>query len=101
MGSSGDAYDNALCESFFATLDCSIVSAFRRRPRPESRSSTSSKVGTTLDYLSPIADEKHERLSMKAASLVPIPETGEITGLRGSAVQPRACSVQRFCQEVC
>jgi putative transposase len=28
MGSVGDAYDNALCESFFATLECELI---RRR----------------------------------------------------------------------
>jgi putative transposase len=25
MGSVGDAYDNALCESFFATLECELL----------------------------------------------------------------------------
>ncbi len=25
MGSVGDAYDNALCESFFATLECELI----------------------------------------------------------------------------
>ncbi len=28
MGSVGDAYDNAMCESFFATLECELI---RRR----------------------------------------------------------------------
>ncbi len=34
MGSVGDAYDNALCESFFATLECELLdrSSFRTRP---------------------------------------------------------------------
>ncbi|MDF1500568.1 MAG: integrase core domain-containing protein, partial [Anaerolineales bacterium] len=33
MGSVGDAYDNALCESFFATLECELLdrSTFRTR----------------------------------------------------------------------
>ena len=33
MGSVGDAYDNALCESFFATLECELIdrSVFRNR----------------------------------------------------------------------
>src|SRR5215472_11518150 len=37
MGSVGDAYDNAMCESFFATLECDCSSAVgsRRRPRRE------------------------------------------------------------------
>jgi putative transposase len=29
MGSVGDAYDNAMCESFFATLECELLE--RRR----------------------------------------------------------------------
>ena len=29
MGSVGDAYDNAMCESFFATLECELID--RRR----------------------------------------------------------------------
>ena len=31
MGSRGDCYDNALCESFFATLECELLqrSSFR------------------------------------------------------------------------
>jgi transposase InsO family protein len=28
MGSVGDAYDNAMCESFFATLECELLGAF-------------------------------------------------------------------------
>lgn len=31
MGSVGDAYDNALCESFFATLECELVDRYRFR----------------------------------------------------------------------
>ena len=30
MGSVGDAYDNALCESFFATLECELLDRRRR-----------------------------------------------------------------------
>ena len=33
MGSVGDAYDNAMCESFFATLECELI---ERRSLPES-----------------------------------------------------------------
>ena len=36
MGSVGDCYDNAMCESFFATLECELLdrSTFRTTPRP-------------------------------------------------------------------
>jgi putative transposase len=31
-GSVGDAYDNAMCESFFATLECELLDRHRRKP---------------------------------------------------------------------
>ena len=37
MGSVGDAYDNALCESFFATLECELLDRSRFRSRAEAR----------------------------------------------------------------
>ena len=37
MGSVGDAYDNALCESFFATLECELLDRRRFRSRDEAR----------------------------------------------------------------
>ncbi len=37
MGSVGDAHDNALCESFFATLECELLDRRRFRTRPEAR----------------------------------------------------------------
>jgi putative transposase len=46
MGRVGDAYDNALCESVFATLECERLDPSRPRPRPGWPSSTSSRAGT-------------------------------------------------------
>ena len=37
MGSVGDAYDNALCESFFATLERELLERSRFRNRDEAR----------------------------------------------------------------
>jgi hypothetical protein len=37
MGSVGDAYDNALCESFFATLECELLDRRRFRSQAEAR----------------------------------------------------------------
>jgi putative transposase len=37
MGSVGDAYDNALCESFFATLECECLDRHRFRTQVEAR----------------------------------------------------------------
>ena len=37
MGSVGDAYDNAMCESFFATLECELLARRRFRSQAEAR----------------------------------------------------------------
>jgi putative transposase len=37
MGSVGDAYDNALCESFFATLECELLDRRRFPTQAEAR----------------------------------------------------------------
>jgi putative transposase len=37
MGSVGDAYDNALCESFFATVECELLDRERFRTPAEAR----------------------------------------------------------------
>jgi putative transposase len=37
MGSVGDAYDNAMCESFFATLECELLDRRRFTSQAEAR----------------------------------------------------------------
>jgi putative transposase len=37
MGSVGDAYDNAMCESFFATLECELLDRTRFKNPVEAR----------------------------------------------------------------
>jgi putative transposase len=37
MGSVGDAYDNAMCESFFATLECELLARRRFKSQAEAR----------------------------------------------------------------
>jgi len=44
MGSVGDCYDNALAESFFATLECELLSRARFRTHSEAR-------GVLFDYI--------------------------------------------------
>jgi len=41
MGSVGDAYDNAMCESFFATLECELLARSRFKTPSEARSALS------------------------------------------------------------
>ena len=49
MGSVGDCYDNAMCESFFATLECELLDRQRFRTQAEARMAifASSRAGTT------------------------------------------------------
>ena len=37
MGSVGDCYDNAMCESFFATLECELLDRVRFRTQSDAR----------------------------------------------------------------
>ena len=71
-GSVGDAYDNALCESFFATLECELIDRHRFRSHSEARMAVFqfiegfynlSRRHSALGYLSPIEyQRKHDGL---------------------------------------
>ena len=75
-GSVGDAYDNALCESFFATLECELTDRRRFRSHSEARMAVfqfiegfynPSRRHSALAYLSPIEYErKHDDLNKPA-----------------------------------
>lgn len=67
MGSVGDAYDNAMCESFFATLECELLARRRFPSQAKARMATfnfiegwynSARRHSGLGYLSPIAYEE-------------------------------------------
>ena len=66
MGSVGDAYDNAMCESFFATLECELLARCRFTSQAEARTAVFSFIEgwynparrhSGIGYLSPIAYE--------------------------------------------
>jgi putative transposase len=66
MGSVGDAYDNAMCESFFATLECELLDRHRFRIHADARLALFDFIEgwynprrrhSAIDYLSPIAFE--------------------------------------------
>ncbi len=69
MGSVGDCYDNALCETFFATLECELLDRRRFRTQAEARLVVfdfiegfynSHRRHSALDYLSPMRyEERH------------------------------------------
>jgi putative transposase len=67
MGSIGDAYDNALCESFFATLECELLDQHRFRTQIEARLAVFDFIEgwynprrrhSALDYRSPMLFER-------------------------------------------
>ena len=77
MGSVGDAYDNALCESFFATLECELIDRRRFRSLAEARMAVFTFVEgwynprrrhSALDYLSPIDYERRSQAQSNIAS---------------------------------
>lgn len=68
MGSVGDCYDNALCESFFATLECELLDRVTLRTPAEARTAVfdfiegwynPTRRHSALDYQSPIDFERH------------------------------------------
>jgi putative transposase len=77
MGSVGDAYDNALCESFFATLECELLDRRRFRSQTEARMAVFDFVEgwynpkrrhSALDYFSPLEFERINRTPMRASA---------------------------------
>jgi len=67
MGSVGDAYDNAMCESFFATLECELLDRRRFKSQAEARMAVfefiegfynPTRRHSSIGYLSPIEYEK-------------------------------------------
>ena len=67
MGSVGDAYDNAMCESFFATLECELLARSRFKTQAEARNATFAFIEgfynkrrrhSSIGYLSPIDYER-------------------------------------------
>jgi putative transposase len=76
MGSAGDAYDNAMCESFFATLECELLNRCRFKTQAEARRAVFAFIEgfynprrrhSSIDYLSPIDYERRHH----AAAVVP------------------------------
>ena len=80
MGSRGDCYDNAVAESFFATLKKELI---RRRSWPDRRELIGEvfeyieafynpvRRHSTLGYLSPIQFEEHRPTHMRQTSTAP------------------------------
>jgi putative transposase len=79
MGSVGDAYDNAMCESFFATLECELLERHRFKTQAEARSAVFEFVEgfynlrrrhSSIGYLSPIDYERRHRSDAHKSAVV-------------------------------
>jgi putative transposase len=77
MGSVGDAYDNALCESFFATLECQLLERRRFASQVEARMACFSFIEgfynptrrhSALGYRSPICYEQEMQTDRQSAT---------------------------------
>ncbi len=70
LGSVGDCYDNALCESFFATVECELLERQHFRTRDEARRAVfdfiegwynTQRRHSALGYQSPVAFERRHQ----------------------------------------
>jgi len=85
MGSVSDCFDNAMCESFFATLECELLDRRRFKTQVEARMAVFEFIEgwynphrrhSALDYLSPINHERIQQTESLTASPTPSIETG-------------------------
>jgi len=83
MGSVGDAYDNAMAESFFATLECELLDRRRFKTQAEARMALFAFIEgfynprrrhSALGYLSPMAFERRNAIMAQKRST---PSPGE------------------------
>lgn len=95
MGSVGDAYDNTMAESFFATLECELLARHRFKTRAEARTAVFQFIEgfynprrrhSALGHLSPAEFERRHARAMVAAS----PGTRQSAGVL-AAVKNKPC----------
>ena len=76
MGSVGDCYDNALCESFFASLECELLDQHSFRTPAEARMAVFDYIEgfynprrrhSSIGQKSPINFERHHRAALTDA----------------------------------
>ena len=91
MGSVGDAYDNAMCQKFFATVECELLKRHRFKSQAEARLAVFAFIEgfynrrrrhSALGYLSPIDYERRQRAAGRSR---PAPACGSTRGRQGQA----------------
>ena len=105
MGSVGDCYDNALCESFFATLECELLDRFTCQTPLDARAAVfdfiegwynTQRRHSALGYESPLRFEQQRRdLTDRGATLEaagPVDATSASTSPLGN-VDPEASAL--------
>jgi putative transposase len=94
MGTVGDAYDNAMAESFFATLECELIDRRSWKSKAEARTALFTwieswynprRLHSALNYLSPINFEEEHRTNNDRAQQHGLP-----TASVGSSQAPTA-----------
>ena len=115
MGSVGDAYDNAMAESFFATLECELLDRRRFKTQAEARIAVFEFIEgfynprqrhSSLGYLSPIDYERrhdqkaadpsaHHRSAVLGAVKVRPGDVGACVDAGATADLDRPCARQR------
>jgi putative transposase len=77
MGSVGDCFDNAMCESFFATLECELLAQYKFHSQAQAVPVVfefiegwynTQRRHSALGYVSPIEFEKRHEMAVEVAS---------------------------------
>ena len=85
MGSAGDCFDNAMCESFFATLECELIDRSTFRSRSEAKLAVFDFIEgwynphrrhSSIGYLSPLKYERRIQAAAQISSHEPSTEAG-------------------------
>jgi putative transposase len=102
LGSVGDAYDNAMCESFFGTLEAELLDRYTFRSQVDGRMAifryiegwyNPKRRHSSLGYLSPANFEARHRPESRVTSLALVPVPAYPPGLlAGLGSTPLQCS---------
>lgn len=100
MGSVGDCYDNAMCESFFATLECELLDRVTLRTPVEARTAVfdfiegwynPTRRHSSLDYESPVTFERRHTTTISQSTVLadPVDPGGYLRPSPPAIVPPR------------